>query len=187
MVVELGVEKVSESEGLRIVGVFKCVSDSESEEGLELMDIIKQQAYVGNIQRLAYKAAQRNCVLGDELEEVLDVVMMPGPIAKAMAAAWVAGKRKIETDVGKLAVLTKYWYYPGGGLDRYYDLPEELKDEHETNAAVTEVKEENGGVPGSAIAGLVDAKSSGGGSRTRRAEKGQLHGKVCTAGCVRSG
>ena len=139
---ELGVEKVSQSEGLRIVGVFKCVSDSESEEGL--MDIIKQQAHVGNIQRLAYKAAQRNCVLGDELEEVLGVVMLPGPIAKAMAAAWVAGKRKIETDVGKFAVLTKYWYYPGGGMERYYDLSEELKEENETTAAVTEVKEGDG-------------------------------------------
>ena len=169
------------------MGVFKCVSDSESEEGLELMDIIKQQAHLGNIQRAPRTAAKLNCVLGDELEEVLGVVMLPGPIAKAMAAAWVAGKRKIETDVGKFAVLTKYWYYPGGGMERYYDLSEELKEEHETKAAVTEVKEENGGVPGSAIAGLVDAKSSGGGSRTRRAEKGQLYGKVCTAGCVRSG
>ena len=46
-------------------------------------------------------------------------------------------------------------------MERYYDLSEELKEENETKAAVTEVKEENGGVPGSAIAGLVDAKSSG--------------------------
>ena len=72
-------------------------------------------------------------------------------------------------------------------MERYYDLSEELKEENETKAAVTEVKEENWGVPGSAIAGLVDAKSSGGGSRTRRAEKGQLYGKVCTAGCAISG
>ena len=127
------------------MGVFKCVSDSESEEGLELMDIIKQQAYLGNIQRVARAAAKRNCALGDELEEVLDVVMLPGPVAKAMAAAWVVGKRKIETDVGKFAVVTKYWYYPGGGMERYYDLSEELKEENKTKAAVTEVKEENGG------------------------------------------
>ena len=112
---ELGVEKVSESEGLRIVGVFKCVNDSESEEGLELMDIIKQQAYLGNIQRVARdmgKAAKRNCVLGDELEEVFDVVMLPGPFAKAMAAAGVAGKRKIETECGQVCSVNEVLVLP---------------------------------------------------------------------------
>ena len=56
-------------------------------------------------------------------------------------------------------------------MERYYDLSEELTEENETNAAVTEVKDENGGVPGSAIAGLVDATSSGVGAAEQEGQR----------------